>query len=163
MSEASSSSVKPKELLRAIVVFSAAMVMGVFIFMLITVFVIQLKAPSDSVFTEYQDITTWIMAAISLICLVIAWQTFRKGVAAAKNSLNSLNDKLTRYRSSLIRYMAICEAPTLANIIVFMLTGNFVFLVFASVLLGFMLAAMPITRRVVSALELDWSQQQELE
>lgn len=163
MSEAGSSSAKPKEMLRAMLIFSAAMVIGVFIFMLITVFVIQEKAPSDSIFIEYQGMITWIMAATSLICLVIAWQTLRKGVAAAKNSLNPLNDKLSQYRNSLIRYMAICDWPAIANIIVFMLTGNFVFLVFVSVLLGFMLAAMPIKRRVVSALELDWQQQQELE
>lgn len=163
MSEAGSSSVKPKELLRAMLIFCAAMVIGVFIFMLITVFVIQVKAPSDSVFSEYQDIITWIMAAISMICLVIAWQTLRKGIAAAKNSLNPLSDKLSQYRNSLIRYMAICDWSAIANIIVFMLIGNFIFLVFASVLLGFMLAAMPIKRRVVSALELDWQQRQELE
>lgn len=163
MSEAGSSSVKSKELLRAMLIFCAAMMMGVFIFMLITVFVIQVKTPSDSVFSEYQDIITWIMASISMVCLVIAWRTLRKGVTAAKNSLNHLSDKLSQYRNSLIRYMAICDWPAIANIIVFMLTGNFIFLVFASVLLGFMLAAMPIKRRVVSALELDWQQQQELE
>lgn len=163
MNEAASPLIRPKEMLRAMLVFSAAMVIGVFIFMLITVFVIQVKASSGSVFREYQDIIIWIMAAISLICLVVARVPFNKGIKAAKNSLNPLSDKLSQYRNSLIRYMAICEAPALADIIVYMLTGNFIFLVFASVLLGCMLAAMPIKRRVVSALELDWQLQQELE
>lgn len=162
MSEVGSSSVKPKEMLRAMLIFSAAMAIGVFLFMLITVLVIQFKAFSGSVFSKHQNIITWIMAAISLICLVIARLNLNKGIIAAKNSINPLSDKLSRYRNSLIRYLAICEAAALVNIAVYMLTGNFVFLVYASVLLGFMLAAVPVKRRVVSALELDWQQQQEL-
>ncbi len=44
-----------------------------------------------------------------------------------------------------------------------MLTGNFVFQVYAGVFLGFMLAMTPIRRRVVAELELDEQEQSELE
>jgi hypothetical protein len=55
------------------------------------------------------------------------------------------------------------QDPALLSVILFMLTGNFVFQVFATVLFGFMLAVAPVRRRVVSALELNVSEQSELE
>ena len=163
MSGTGSSSAGPKEMLRALLILFAAMVIGVFMFMLIAVFINQVQGPFLPDWEKYQSIITWMIAAGSLICLVVAWKAFSKGMSAAKNSLNPLIDKLGRYRSSLILYLAICEAPALTNIIMFILIGNFVFLVFASILLGFMLAVAPIRRRVIAALELDWQQAKEFD
>ena len=106
---------------------------------------------------------TWGIGVFSLGCLIVGRQVLSKGTAAAKNSLNPLRDKLSQYRSSLIRYLVICEVPALLGVILFMLTGNFVFQVFSAVFLGFMLAVAPIRRRVVAALELNGSEQSELE
>jgi FtsH-binding integral membrane protein len=163
MNEVRPSLLKPKEMFKALQTLFSAMVIGFFIFIVVSVFVVQVKALSQSALAGYQKVIVWIMAAISLICLIVARMAFNKGITEAKNSLNPLPDKLSGFRNSLIRYLAICEAPALANIIAFMLTGNFVFLVFASVLLGFMLSAAPIRRRVVAMLELDWEQQKELD
>jgi hypothetical protein len=110
---------------------------------------------------EYSAILVWVMALLSLILLIISKRFFNKGVAAAKISLKPLVDKLNQYRSALLVHLAICEAAAMMNIVVFIFTANSAFLVFAAVLLGCMMAVMPLKRRLVAELELD-SQESEL-
>lgn len=157
------SSASAKENLRATLVIFFGIAAGIFVFMLVAIFISQAKGPFVPDLSKYHTIITWCTGAFSLLCLVVARQVLWKGTTAAKNSLNPLQDKLTQYRSSLIRYLVICEVPALLNVILFMLTGNFVCLVFAAIFLGFMLAVAPVRRRVAAALELNGSEQSELE
>jgi hypothetical protein len=163
MSSSATSSASAKENLRATLIIFFGIVTGVFVFMLIAIFMNQANGPLIPGLDKYHTIITWGAGAFSLVCLVVGRQVLRKGTAAAKNSLNPLQDKLSQYRSSLIRYLAICEVPASLGVILFMLTGNFVFQLFSAVFLGFMLAVAPIRRRVVAALELNGSEQRELE
>ena len=163
MSKSGISPVSAKEDLRATLVMFFGIVTGVFVFMLVAIFIGQSKDPLVPGLNKYQTMITWGIGVFSLGCLIVGRQVLSKGTAAAKNSLNPLRDKLSQYRSSLIRYLVICEVPALLSVILFMLTGNFVFQVFSAVFLGFMLAVAPIRRRVVAALELNGSEQSELE
>ena len=163
MSTFATSSVTARRNLRATLITFSAIVSGVFVFMLVAIFNGQRNQPLIPEQNKYEGLLTWGMAIFSLTCLAIARVVLRKGIAAAKSSLKPLQDKLSQYRFSLIRYLVICEIPALLGIILFMLTGKFVFHVFAAVFLGFMLAAAPIRRRVVAALELSDLEQSELE
>lgn len=153
----------PKKSLRDTLILFIAIVISVFLFMVVAVIVSQRKGPLAPALNTYPTIFSVGMAALSLACLVAAKRIFNKTITAAKNSLNTLNGKLNQHRSALVRYLVICEVPVLLSIIFFMLTGNFVFQVYAGVFLGFMLAMTPIRRRVVAELELDGQQQKELE
>ena len=163
MSSSATSPASVKENLRATLIIFFGIVSGIFVFMLVAIFIGQNKDPLVPDLNKYQTMITWGAGIFSLVCLIVGRQVLSKGTAAAKNSLNPLQDKLSQYRSSLIRYLVICELPALSGVILFMLTGNFVFQVFSAVFLGFMLAAAPIRRRVVAALELNESEQRELE
>jgi MFS family permease len=163
MNSTATSPASAKENLRATLIIFSGIVTGVFVFMLVAVFISQTNGPFVPGLNKYQTIITWGIAAFSLVCLIVGRHVLRKDILAAKISLNPLNDKLNKYRSSLIRYLVICEVPALLGVILFMLTGNFVFQVFSAVLLGFMLAAAPIRRRAAAALELNGSEQSELE
>ena len=163
MSQHVSSLTAPKKNLQSTLILFASIVIGIFLFIMIAVFINQTKGPLAPVLNKYQPALSWAMGAFSFICLFAARRVFRKGIAAAKNSLNPLKDKLNQHRSALVRYLVICEMPSLLSIILFMLTGNFVFQVYAGVFLGFMLAMAPLRRRVVAELELDGQQQNELE
>jgi len=159
----STSPASAKETLRSTLILFFGIVSGVFVFMLVAIFIGQNNDPLVPDLNKYQTLITWGIAAFSSVCLFIGRQVLRRGIGAAKNSLNPLKDKLSQYRSSLIRYLVICEVPALLGVILFMLTGNFVFQVFSAVFLGFMLAVTPIRRRVVATLELNGSEQSELE
>lgn len=162
-SSPATTSVSAKEILRATLILFLGTVTGVFVFMLTAIFLNQSNGPFVPGSNKYETIITWGAGTFSLACLIVARRMLWKGMAGAKNSLNTLQDKLSQYRSALIRYLVICEVPALLSIILFMLTGNFVFQVFAAAFLGFMLAAAPIKRRVIAALELQGSEQSELD
>jgi hypothetical protein len=153
----------PKGSLRITLVLFTAIVVSVLIFMLVALFIEQTKGPLMPQLNNYTTIFTGLMAVLLIVCIWVAKRVFNKGIAAAKNSLNPLHGKLNRHRLSLIRYLVICEIPAVVSIVLFMLTGDFVFQVFAAIFLGFMLALTPVSRRVVALLELDGQQQKELE
>lgn len=163
MSSSATSSALAKENLKATLIIFFGIVTGVFVFMLMAIFLNQSNGPFAPGLNKYDTIIVWTIGIFSLVCLVMARKMLWKGLTAAKNSLNPLQDKLTQYRSSLIRYLVICEVPALFGVILFILTGNFVFQVFSAVFLGFMLAVVPSRRRVVAALELNESEQSELD
>jgi len=163
MSNSTTSNVSARGNLRATMITFSAIVAGVFVFMLVAVFIAQTNQPLIPGLDKYESVINWGTAIFSLTCLGMARMVLMKGTAAAKNSLKPLQDKLRQYRLSLIRYLLICELPALISIILFMLTGNFVFQVVAAVFLGFMLAVSPIRRRVIAALELNDLEQSELE
>ncbi|HEX2844964.1 MAG TPA: hypothetical protein VHN59_00340 [Chitinophagaceae bacterium] len=99
---------------------------------------------------------SWLLggaAIFSFACSIWGRQQFARGVETAKTSLNPLEGKLTMYRTSLIVYLAITELPIIFCIILSLLTGNFVFQVYAAVLIGFMLPAMPRKEKVISQLQ----------
>ena len=110
----------------------------------------------------YGNIPGWTMAAVSLASLIVSKRIFNKGITAAKNSLKPLIDKLNRYRSTLLVYLAICEVTAMLNIVVYIFTSDLAYLIFAAVLLGSMLAVMPLKRRLVAELQLDSLQEKEL-
>jgi len=153
----------PKGSLRITLVLFTAIVVSVLIFMLIALFIEQTKGPLMPQLNKYTTIFTGLMAVLLIVCFLVAKRVFNKGIAAAKNSLNPLHGKLNQHRLSLIRYLVICEIPAIVSIVLFMLTGDFIFQVFAAIFLGFMLALTPVSRRVVALLELDGQQQKELE
>jgi len=162
-SSSSTRSAFAKEYLKATMILFFGIVTGVFVFMLVAIFINQSNGPLVAGLNRYETIIMCGSGTFSLACLVIGRRVLWSGIKAAKNSLNPLQDKLTQYRSSLIRYLVICEVPALFSIGLFLLTGNFVLLVPAAVFLGFMLAVAPIRRRVAAALELNGSEQSELD
>jgi uncharacterized integral membrane protein len=162
-SRGTSSSASAKENLRSTLMIFFGIVGGVFVFMLVAIFIGQNREPLVPGLNKYQTRITWGIGILSIVCLVVGRRVLQKGTTAAKNSLNPLVDKLSRYRTSLISYLLICEMPALLGVVLFLLTGNFVFQVFSAVFLGFMLAVAPSRRRVAAALELNGSEQGELE
>jgi hypothetical protein len=154
---------KPKKSLQRTLIFFTAIVFDIFLFILIAVTIGQAKGLLVLSLNKYNATLNWVMAALSFICLFTARQVFNRGIVAAKNSLNPLNDKLKQRSSALVRYLVICEVSALVSILLFMLAGNFMFRVFAGILFGFMMAMVPVRRRVVAEPELNGQHQRELE
>ena len=154
----------PKENLKAIKVLFAALVLGVCSFTGVVVVVNQLNGPlMDTAGQQYNKV--FLVAAVVLggICLVAAHYMYNKKLTLTKNSAVSLKDKLNQYRSALLLYLALCEGAALFSIIAFFLTGNYTVLIITAVMLTAMLVKAPLLKRIITELNLDWKEQQELE
>jgi len=153
----------PKEILRSIRVLFGAIVTGTVIFAIIIVVVIKLQGHLMPETEEYQSVFLYIATGLAIICGLVAVNQYNKGIAAAKDSLIPLPDKLNLYRATLIKYMALCEGSALLWIILFFMTVNYAALGCTSVMIIAMLRKTPTLKRVVDDLSLDGKQQQELE
>lgn len=153
----------PKEILRAIRILFAAIIAGAAIFALVILGINKMDGPGMPELKGYKNIFLYVVAAIAAICLPAAFNSYNKGITAAKESLIPLTGKLNMYRAALVRYIALCEAPALLGIIALFVTGNYVFLIIAAIMIVAMLVKAPTRRRVIDDLALDWKQQQELE
>jgi hypothetical protein len=152
-----------KQSLKASFILFMSIVIGVFVFMIIAILIGQTRGPLAPELNKYHTVISIGLAVVAFTCLLLARQLLNKGVTAAKNSINTLNEKLNMHRSALIRYLLICEVTVFLSIITYMLTGNFIFQIYAAVFIGFMLSAIPTRRKIVEELQLNSQEQQELE
>jgi hypothetical protein len=153
----------PKEELRAIRIIFGAIIAGALIFALIVNVIHYIQGPLAPEAKEYAHFFLYAAAGLAAICLVIAMNGYNKGITVAKETLISLPDKLNQYRLSLVRYIALCEAPALFSIVAFFVTGNYLLFIITGIMIAAMLLKAPTLKRVTDDLGLDWKQQQELE
>jgi hypothetical protein len=163
MSQSRSATHTPKKNLKGTFVLFLSVVISIFVFMLVAILFGQSRGALMPGLNRHHVLSTIVMVAVSFICLLMAKRLFNMGIAAAKNSLNNLDAKLNLHRTALIKYVVLCEIPVLLSIVLFLLTGNFVFQVYAGVFVGFMLTMTPTRKKVAELLELNRLEQQELE
>jgi hypothetical protein len=163
MSRSASTVNTPRKNLKGTFILFVAIVVGIFLFMLAAVLVGQGRGALMPDLNKHHTVLAAVMAVVAFGCLALAKRLFNKEMLAAKDSLKPLNDKLNMHRQALIKYLVICEVPVMLSIILFLLTANFVFEVYAGVFLGFMLTMMPMRKKVAEQLELSGQEQRELE
>ncbi len=151
----------PKEFRATRIIFIGITAL-VFLFLLAAIFIVQSLGPLKPGWNEYFNYIKWGMGILSTVLLVFARQVFHKSIGAAKNSLIPAGEKLSQYRTALVKYLGICEFAAILNIVLFIFTGESIFIIIAAVVLGFMLAMTPTQRRVAMLLELDGREEQEL-
>lgn len=154
----------PKEQLRAIRILFAAIIIGAMLFAIVMAVLDKVAQGALAPETrKYADLFLYIASGFAFICLVVAFSSYRKSMAAAKDALIPLPNKLNLYRAALVRYIAVCEGAALFSIIAFFLTGNYNLFLITAVMIAAMLWKTPTRQRVKDELALDWQQQQELE
>ena len=158
----SSAITTPRKNLKGTLVLFIAIVAGIFIFMLAAVLIGQNRGALMPALNKQHNMLSIVMAAVAFGGLFLARKILDKDLASAKNSLNPLNEKLSMHRQALIKYLIICEMPAMLSIILFLLTANFIFEVYAGVFLGFMLTVLPVKKKVIEQLELSQQEQGEL-
>lgn len=141
-----------------------ALMAGVLVFALIITGLTQVMAPPlEEKELPDKNIFLYAVGALTVVCMMMAFTLFNKKLRAINQSRDSVSEKFSHYQSALIVYMALCEGPALFSIIVLFLTGQFVVLAITVVLLAAMFSKLPFKNKVVTALQLDWKEQQELE
>jgi hypothetical protein len=159
----SSAITTPRKNLKGTLILFLSIVIGIFIFMLVAVLIGQTRGALMPTLNRHHSMLAIIMAVVAFGALFLAKRLFEKDLQDAKNSLKPLNEKLSMHRQALVKYLVICEMPVMLSIILFLLTANFVFEVYAGVFLGFMLTITPLKKKVAEQLELSGQEQQELE
>lgn len=152
----------PKENLRAIRIFTIALIIGVLFFSIIMIVVVQLRGPA-LVPDLFSDIFSGIVVVTAIAALSAAHFWYRKKLTELKNAVISLQEKLNLYRNSLILYLALCEGAGLFSIIVFFLTGNYYLLAITAILILFMYSKFPSVQKLSAELNLDSSERLQLE
>jgi len=152
----------PKNQLKAANILFNALLVGVVLFLALAIALIKFKG-KISQFSDSFDVT-FLMAAfiLALICLISALSGYRKRLSSINNSVTDFDQRFNNYRTAMIFYMALCEAPALFAIIALMITGNYCFVLIAMAMLVAMIFKQPTKKRVIEELQLGSGDQQEL-
>ncbi len=114
---------------------------------------------------EWNAYRTWILAGLALLSFLLLLSgrlAMRKQLQMALEPQRSLAEKLQYYRAGLIMDMANKEAVIILSSIIFLMTGDFTYLAFAAVMIGFMLAARPLKSKLQVVLQLSQQEIAEL-
>jgi hypothetical protein len=153
----------PKQIVRATRILFGALVVGVLLFMLVTIIVNQLNGPLfEKNYLAYNDIFLAVAFVLGVACIFGARFFYGKAISSTNSLSFSLDARLNQYRGSLIIYMAFCEAAALFSIVIFFLTGNYIVLTVTGIMLVAMFMKAPTKRRIISELALDLQQQKEI-
>ena len=148
--------------LRATSILFASMVIGVIVFVGISIGVNLMMGPFKH---DMQSAKIFLIVTIflSAICLFSAHIKYNRRVYAMQQSMSVLQERLNKYRSALIIYVALTEGPAIFSITGFLLIGDYRFLGITAILLVNMFIKRPSKSRFIEELQLDINEQQGLE
>ncbi|HEX7846046.1 MAG TPA: hypothetical protein VF476_09630 [Chitinophagaceae bacterium] len=149
--------------LRGMRILCIALMMGMVIFTGVVVVLNYFAPMPTSALTEYADIILGVVAVAAIGAFVFGRHSFNKKMQEIKNSSVNLSEKLNLYRAALILYMAPCEGAGIFSILLFMLTGNYWFLLITLSMLLAMAMRFPAKQKLINEMSLDWKEQQSLE
>lgn len=104
----------------------------------------------------------YIIGGLVIVGVLASSQLFNTRLQKVKKE-ESLSAKLAGYRSASILRYALLEAPSIAAIVVYMLTNNLLLLVFAGMIIILFLIYRPTKDRVVTDLELSPAEEAKLD
>lgn len=153
----------PKENLKAMQTLTAALIIGISIFSGIVIIFLSISGPYlESEPLLVSKILFYFAIGLALSCYFFASTTYKRKLETVNNSATPLNDKLNQYRRILILYMACCEGPALFSVVLLLLTGNYWLLIVIAGMLMAMAVKFPFTQKIISLLNADWIEQQDL-
>ncbi|MFT3676660.1 MAG: hypothetical protein QM781_12225 [Chitinophagaceae bacterium] len=154
---------RAKDIWKGAKVLAIAIVAGATVFVLVALVINQVYGPFKPEWKEYR---TWLGIGFFLLCggaLIMGKKGMLQKTTRAINEGGSLASRLQLYVQGLTKYLAACELPVAIGCILFLLTGEFVFMAFSAVMIGNMLAQLPLKRRIGEALQLNEGELIEIE
>ena len=153
----------PKEELKATKTLVIALVVQVAFFALISIFLFkELNAPLKLEGQLMRRNFFLLSVLIAIVCLAAAFNLYKKGIMALKNPSLLLEDKLIKYRVTLIKFIALCEGAAMFSVVIFFLTGLYETFFVTVILVLAMLSKFPIAKKLADELNLDWNERNEL-
>jgi len=150
-----------KQYFRSLQIIYFTMIAGQIMFAVITFFLIHSKS-IDKGAQELKEIFVYIVPFFVIGSLVGGNVFFRKMMNTYRSS-DDLIKKMTGYRSALIVRYALLEGSTLFSIIVYLVTGYWLFLLIAGLMVLIFLILKPTIERAVTELELNANERLKIE
>jgi hypothetical protein len=139
--------------IKALQILHTAMMMGQVLFAAIAVFIVYKNGRlvlSDAVDKALQVVV--VLIALPLIIFGMKW--YQKKVLQIRNNNNTPAQKFEEYRATIIKVLAMVEAPAILSIIAFLLTGNWAFIAMFAMLLLFFASLQPTKIKLLLLLAL---------
>jgi len=145
---------------KANIIIHVAMVMGLVFFLLVS-FLLQ-KNSFGTIGGNLSKSAVYITPIIALIGLFGSASLFKRKLNGCRTKQH-LNEKLTEYRSALILKFAIIEGTTFILIIFYFLTGEFIILSAAGLLIIVFTTYIPTKAKLINDLALSFTDRQILD
>ena len=141
-----------KEYFKALQIVYYALIAGQVLFGLLAFYLIQTRL-FDGDQKELRDIFIYIVPVFVAGGLFGSGILFKSRLNLAKEK-TSLYEKMSDYRSALIVRYALLEGPSFFGIVVFLITGDYLFLGMSGLIIAVFFTLMPTANRAVNDLEL---------
>jgi len=139
------------EYFKSIKIVHIALVIGVVFFILISVF-LQIKG-FGTVAPEIDNILLFVVPIFALGGIFASNFVFKKRLNEIRKKSN-LKEKMEEYRSALIVKLALIEGPSFFAVVTYLLTGNYIYLGLAVILIIVFLIYTPNKTKFINDLEL---------
>jgi hypothetical protein len=153
----------PKDDIRGMRILCLALMVGIIMFSLFTILII---GPGKIAIIKgirgYFPIILAAAVTIAAISVAVGIRMYNKKLRETVSQTISLADKLNQYRSALILFMACCEMPALLAITVFFMSGNYLLFIVPGLMVLLMASRIPTAQKLITLLQLDWNDQQQL-
>ena len=144
-------------------VLTATLLIGIIFFGGIVIILLSVKGHLlDNEPLLFSEILLYCAIDLAAVCYFFARTIYNKKLETLKNSTLPLADKLSQYRVLLVLYLACCEGPALFSVVALLLTGNYWLLIVTICMMIAMAVKFPLTQKIISLLNVDWVEQQDL-
>lgn len=135
------------ENLRIISTMTLSMIIGIILFLIVTVVVNYYNGPfiKDS---GLANTVFYILMAISFLIVIGARLAYNKKILSLKSTSGSLTEKMNNFRAISITHMALCELPAIISLICFMLFGGYLLLIPAFLSVAEMIVKYPTSGKM---------------
>lgn len=142
--------------LQSSLVIWSSLVLGQIFFGAISVYLVKYGGMNIDQPELYQ-ILIYVVPIIAIVSVLLSFYIFNQRLVALKDKTD-LNSKLFDYRSALIVRWALLEGPSFFAIVSYILTGNYILLSIAVVIIIIFILLMPNRARFEKELELNWEE-----
>ena len=131
-----------KEFLKAMRIIHLALAAGIAVYIIITIFLVYSGGMGfkEEGFTEMFMIVIPIFVLSALVASVVV---VKRKLEALNKNYDSFEEKVAEYRSILIIKYALIEGPAFFAIVAYMLTEEDLFIIAASIILGYLILLRP--------------------
>ena len=149
--------------LKGLRILTTALSVGVIIFTLVSVGINQFNGPFLQ--EEIKKVSSFLlplMTGLALLALLMARYLYQQRIRDIREGNDNLKGKIDKYRAAVTLYLAICEGMALFNVVLFLLTGDYLLLIITGAMLLQMLGRLFAISGVANELNLSWQEQDEL-
>ena len=148
--------------IKSLKIFYFATVIGVVLFAVIILSIARFSQPPAEKVMDYADFRLILASVLAVFFFVVARNSYSRKTTAIRNSSVNISEKLNLYRTALISYISLCEAPALLALVLFLTSNNYLLLVVSGIMILVMASKFPSRERLIADMSLDGSEQQEL-